>query len=138
MYEDLVRLRKLIDEMPREAWMIARPTEGGGWEILERGEAPPGWRELSGQSPLFRIDFHVRLQTGDRVVISEDIYEMAEDGSLVRASGGLAAAVCPTCQGDECVPAVTERDVIYPDMTGPTGEPLMPCPTCGESGGSES
>ncbi len=41
---------------------------------------------------------------------------------------------CPECWGSGCVDAISERDRIHPDMTGPNGKPLMPCELCDATG----
>lgn len=68
------------------------------------------------------LDKHGVFDEAERLIAREDADRLAYLDSL--------RPVCPTCGGDCCVDAVTEHDLVHPDMTGPRGEPLIPCPDC--------
>lgn len=84
MLDEIRAVLRTIEAMPREAWAHMR-LEDGRWHFLERGEAPPGWRTMSHQSRLFSIDLHHEVLPGDRIVVSEQIWEADADRVLREA-----------------------------------------------------
>lgn len=72
---DIAAWKKLLDAIPREGWMHARKDDDGNWQVVERGEAPPAWRELSSVNRFFGIDMHEPIKVGDRIAVGEEAWE---------------------------------------------------------------
>lgn len=79
--DDLVQWKNLLDEIPRDPWVHVRRDKSGRWQIIERGESPLGWKELSRTNPLFRIDIHNPVELGDRFAVGEDFWEAVEQNA---------------------------------------------------------